>query len=224
MDIVAKTKKGNTIAKFKPEEIEIGKLVPHKQNYRSHPEDQLEHITKSIADNGFYRNIVVAKDNTILAGHGVVEAARKMGVERVPVIRVNISPDDPRALKILIGDNEISKLGEVNDRALTDMLKQIREFHADGLLGTGFTEETLASLIFITRPQSEIGDFNAAAEWAGMPEYEAIPPPLKIIVSFDSVEARADFAKHFGYAFTEQTKSVWWPPKERDDVASVRFE
>jgi hypothetical protein len=52
--------------------IAIKELKPHPRNYRSHPEDQLVHLVNSIKQHGFYRNVVVAKDNTILAGHGVV--------------------------------------------------------------------------------------------------------------------------------------------------------
>ena len=56
------------------ETIDIEKLIPHPDNYKEHPDQQLDHIIRSIEDHGFYRNVVIAKDNTILAGHGVVLA------------------------------------------------------------------------------------------------------------------------------------------------------
>ena len=82
---------------------------------------------------------MVAEDSTILAGHGVVIAAKKMGLKTVPIIRLKVAADDPRALKVLAGDNEIGHLGEVNDRALTDLLKDLQSAE-NGLLGTGYDD------------------------------------------------------------------------------------
>jgi hypothetical protein len=217
------TKKDETL---KIEMVPINELMDHPRNYRTHPDDQLEHIKQSLQDNGFYRNVVIAKDGTILAGHGVRMAARHLGIEEIPVIRLDIEPDSPAALKILTGDNEIANLGERDDRMLTEMLKEINmaESNVNGLLGTGFDEMMLANLVFVTRPASEVADFDEAAHWAGMPDYEEAEEAIKITVSFDSLEDRANFAEVLGLALTEKTKSVWWPPRSRDDVASVRFE
>ena len=71
-------------------QVAISGLRPHPRNYREHPEDQLEHIKASIVENGFYRNVVAARDGTILAGHGVVLAATAMGLRKVPVIRLDL--------------------------------------------------------------------------------------------------------------------------------------
>ena len=60
------------------ERMALTKLKPHPDNYADHPADQIDHIKQSITLFGVYRNIVVSKDNYILAGHGVVEAARSM--------------------------------------------------------------------------------------------------------------------------------------------------
>ena len=57
---------GYPVEQFSPDQ-----LKPHPRNYRDHPQDQIDHLIQSIRENGFYRNVVVANDNTILAGHGV---------------------------------------------------------------------------------------------------------------------------------------------------------
>ena len=119
------------------ETIEVGKLKPHQRNYKEHPEQQLEHIIKSIEEHGFYRNIVIAKDNTILAGHGVVQASKLMGKQKVPVIRLDIDSDSTQALKVLTSDNEIGNLAMVDDRQLSEVLKDILDEELD-LTGTGF--------------------------------------------------------------------------------------
>ena len=100
----------------------VAGLKPHPRNYKEHPESQLVHIMKSIEEHGFYRAVVTANDGTILAGHGVVQAAKKMGLEEVPAISLPVSPEDPRAIKVLVGDNEIGKLGLADDDVLADLL------------------------------------------------------------------------------------------------------
>jgi len=198
-------------------------LKYHPRNYQQHPELQLRHIIKSIETHGFYRNVVTAKDNTILAGHGVIEAALRMGITQVPVIKMDIDPDDPRALKLLTGDNEIGNLAVVNDRMLTELLKEVMGTENLDLTGTGFDADQLSNLLMVTRPAKEIQSKNEAAEWLGMPDWELEPAALRLIVSFANEEDRQEFAKKLGYDFTPKTKSVWYPDRGRDDTSSIEF-
>ena len=209
---------------FVMERVDIKSLKPHPRNYQEHPDDQLDHIIKSIEAHGFYRNIVVARDNTILAGHGVVKAATKMGKKRIPVIRLDIDADDPRALKVMTSDNEINNLADVDDRALTEMLREIMQDDTQGLTGTGFDAEQLAALTMVTRHKSEIEDKNAAAEWLGMPEFEQADKVFKVVVNFESLEDRAAFAEYVGQKFTDKTNSIWFPFKEKRDIMSLKFD
>ncbi len=115
------------ISDFDVEIAKIADLRPHPRNYQGHPDDQLDHLIESIKANRIYRNIVIAQDNVILAGHGVVSAARKMGMDEIPVVRLEFDSDDPRALKVLTGDNEISHLAERDDRVLRAGLDEDEE-------------------------------------------------------------------------------------------------
>jgi ParB-like chromosome segregation protein Spo0J len=214
---------------FLPRRVRIDALKEHPRNYRKHPEDQLKQIMASIEAHGFYRNVVVAKDNTILAGHGIVLAAKKLGKTRVPVIKLDIAADDPRALKVLTSDNEISRLAETDDRALTELLKEILSSATDGLLGTGFNEEQLAALAMVTRPASEMKNMDAAAEWLGMPEYEEGGTPIKLVISFLSEADRDRFValheiKLDKSAIKGTTCSTRWPWTDREDGASIKFD
>jgi hypothetical protein len=200
----------------------IEDLKPHPRNYKTHPEDQIQHICRSIEENGVYRNIVIAKDNTILAGHGVVEACRKLKLKSVPVIELPIKSTSPKAIKLLASDNEVSHLGETNERQLSEILKEIME---DGdLLGTGYDEMMLANLAYVTRPRDEIKDFDEAKEWLGMPEFENTEKYPNITIHFRTMENKLAFQKEIGLEITEKTKSVWWPKEERDDLKSVKYE
>lgn len=60
-------------------------LREHPRNYRKHPASQVAHIAASLTEHGVYRPVVIARDNTILAGHGVVLAARSLGWTEIPV-------------------------------------------------------------------------------------------------------------------------------------------
>ncbi len=182
---------------FKTITVAVADLKQHPRNYQDHPPDQIAEIRASIETHGFYRNVVVANELTTLAGHGVVIAAAEMGRRRIPVIQLDLDPDDPRALKVLTSDNEISRLAVIDDRGLTDLLRDILHTADDGLVGTGFNEEQLTALTFVTRPRDEIGSNDAAAEWAGMPEFEAKPPPVTLTVQFESAEDRLAFVEKF---------------------------
>lgn len=208
---------------FDHEVVGINDVRRHPRNYRTHPDDQIEHIKQSIRENGLYRNIVVARDGTILAGHGVVRAARELGMRTIPVVRLDLDPDDTRALKVLAGDNEIENLAMQDDRALSEILKDISEDDLDDLLGTGFDDMMLANLLFVTRPKHEIEDFDEAAEWVGMPDYESTPEPPKIHVSFRSEEDKQRFIDELELIMIKPD-SCWWPPKERRDPGSLMFE
>ncbi|KKM80761.1 hypothetical protein LCGC14_1336600 [marine sediment metagenome] len=213
-----------TIDDLTPETVAISDLRPHPCNYREHPADQLEHLIASIEEHGLYRPIVIARDNVILAGHGLIAALTKMGRATAPVYRLSIASDGPRALKVLTGDNEIEHLAIQDDRALTEILKELSSIEA--LMGTGFDDMMVASLAFVTRPVSEIADFDAAAEWAGagMPEYDEGQNAIKIVVSFRNAEHRAAFIERLGLDLTPTSRTTWWPPKGREDLASLRFE
>lgn len=175
--------------------VPLADLKPHPRNYRSHPDDQLEHLMQSLREFGWYRNVVTARDHTILAGHGIVLAAAKLGWVDAPVIALDLDPLEPRALKVLAADNFVSHLAVDDDRQLTEMLKELREFDVDALLGTGFDDLSLSAFLMVTRPASEISDFDAAAEWTGMPEFQAVKTGPQLMVEFVDADARARFVE-----------------------------
>lgn len=210
----------------------ISELKPHPKNYQMHPEDQLEHLRQRIKQYGIYREVVIAKeDKTILAGHGIVEAARSMGMTRVPVFELDIKWDSPEAMKLLAGDNEVSHLAIKNDRQLSDMLKDIKE-NGESLLGTGFDEMSLAAFVLTTRTSDEIEDIDAAQEWAGMPGSSDAPERLAMTIYFDSQEdmdalvelAELSPQRTGGAGKGKATPTAWYPHREKNDWASLRIE
>jgi ParB-like chromosome segregation protein Spo0J len=218
--------------------VSLETLKPHERNVKEHPEEQLDRIKASLEALGFTKPIVVAKDGTVLAGHGVMKAAAMLGITQVPVKRLDVGPDDPAALAYMIGDNELGRGAELQDREMAEMLRELQEETGD-ILGTGYDTQMLANLLLVTRSAAEIKDSNQAIEWLGMPEYEQTPLPCKVMVSFDSDVERDKFldgwwspdglkanAVQVGAVVRKRnlsTISLWWPPRPRDDPHSLRF-
>ena len=148
-----------------PTEIVLIKdLKPHPRNYRKHPKEQLNHIVQSIKENKIYRNVVIAKDNTILAGHGVIEGLQILEATEAPCIRLDIEPDSPEALKVLAGDNEIANLANDNTFLLAELLKEVSD-KTNNLIGTGYTDSTLEDLLDSLTKSSEGTEYQE-------PEYQ----------------------------------------------------
>jgi ParB-like chromosome segregation protein Spo0J len=206
---------------FTPEVVDPATLTPHPRNYRSHSPRQLDEIETSIRLHGYYRNVVVARDGTILAGHGVVAASLRMGAKRVPVIRLNVAPDDPKAIKVLVSDNEISNLATVDDRELSEMLRELMT--VDDLAGTGYDEEQLAALLYTTRTNDELMSKDHADEWIGLPDYEGMTKGPQLIVTFDNLEDRQAFIDLVGFQNAhDTTRYIRWPER-REDLSSIKY-
>jgi hypothetical protein len=196
---------------YTTELVALADLKPHPANYREHPEAQRRHIGRSIRAHGFYRNVVVARDGTILAGHGVVDAAREEGLEQIPIVRLDLPPDDPEALKVLTGDNEIARLALADDVQLSELLGRVRETSVDGLLGTGFDEASLAILL---RLAAAHGDPIAPEdEWEGMPDFEQDDRQsvFHATVHFATEE---DADRFFELLGVSRRARFWWPASD----------
>jgi DNA modification methylase len=127
--------------------VALAELKPHPRNDGSHPPAQLDHLKASLTQHGLYRNVVIAQDGTLLAGHGVVQAAQQLGYTHVRAERRPYGPDDPRAIQILLGDNHIARLREQDDRMLAELLQGLAAEDPAALLGTGYDAEALAALV-----------------------------------------------------------------------------
>lgn len=92
------------------EYIDPDKLVPYENNAKQHPDEQVEHIANSIREFGFRQPIVVDADNVVVIGHGRLLAAKKLGLETVPVVRADdLSEAQVKALRL--ADNKTNESG-----------------------------------------------------------------------------------------------------------------
>lgn len=91
----------------KIEQRTVSELIPYAGNSRTHSDAQVAQIAASIKEFGWTSPILVNGDNTIIAGHGRLLAARKLGMEEVPAIVLDhLSKPQQRAL--VIADNQLA--------------------------------------------------------------------------------------------------------------------
>ena len=137
----------------KIEQWPTDKLLPYARNARTHSEDQVAQIAASIAEFGFTNPILAGSDGIIVAGHGRVAAAQKLGLEIVPVVVLDhLTPTQRRAL--VIADNRIAENAGWDDAMLRIELEALMGEGFD-LDITGFDADALAELIAGDEPDNE---------------------------------------------------------------------
>jgi ParB-like chromosome segregation protein Spo0J len=120
--------------------IDIDKIYPYTNNPKKHPEKQINKIASSIKNYGFTVPIVVDEDNEIIAGHGRYEAARKLELEELPVIRRDdLNKAQVKGLRL--ADNKVAE-SEWNYEQLAVEFEEL-EFDDYDLELTGFNEEEI---------------------------------------------------------------------------------
>jgi ParB-like chromosome segregation protein Spo0J len=125
---------------MKIQEIDIEKLIPYARNSRTHSDDQVAQIAASIKEFGWTNPILVDGEAGIIAGHGRLAAARKLGLKKIPVIELShLSPTQKKAL--IIADNKLAlNAGWDNDMLALEFEElNIEGFDLD-LLGFDETE------------------------------------------------------------------------------------
>jgi len=124
----------------------IERLLPYIRNARTHSEAQIAQIAASIAEFGFTAPILAGSDGVIVAGHGRLAAARKLGLATVPVVVLeHLTPNQRRAL--VIADNKIAENAGWDEELLRIELAELQEADFDLAL-TGFDADELLEIMF----------------------------------------------------------------------------
>lgn len=106
------------------EHTPIEDLVPYAANARTHSEDQVSQIAASIKEFGFNNPVLIDIDNGIIAGHGRVMAAMKLGLELVPTVTLDHLSDAERRAYIL-ADNRLALNAGWDDAILATELQRL---------------------------------------------------------------------------------------------------
>ncbi|MGA0927210.1 MAG: DNA methyltransferase [Burkholderiaceae bacterium] len=145
--------------------VSVASLVPYARNSRTHSPQQVDKIAASIREFGFLNPIIVDGENGIIAGHGRVMAAQKLGLADLPVIEASHLTEAQRRAYV-IADNRLAlDAGWDND-----LLKiELQDLDSQGfdLNLTGFSVDEIAN--FLAEPTEGLTDEDA------VPEVPAVP-------------------------------------------------
>jgi ParB-like chromosome segregation protein Spo0J len=144
------------------EQVPVEKLIPYVNNSRTHSEEQVAQIAASIREFGFNNPVLIDKDDTIIAGHGRIQAARKLGLAEVPCVRLEHLTETQRKAYI-IADNRLALNAGWNEELLTI---ELNDLLADGfaLDILGFDSDELKSLLDPVTPTEGLTDEDAVPE------------------------------------------------------------
>jgi hypothetical protein len=200
------------------EVVDVGQLQADPHNRRRHDERNIGMVADSLRQVGAARSIVVDEADLILAGNGVIDAAKQAGITKVRIIdadgteviavrRRGLTDAQKRTLALF--DNRTAELSEWN----FDQLRADRDAGLD--LRPFWTEGEEAML------------FGQTVEptWRGMPsfEHEDTTAYRTIRVHFANQEDLDAFAKLIDQTVTEETKYLWFPKADTDPHIAHQF-
>ena len=122
----------------------VDKLIPYARNSRTHNDEQVAQIMASIKEFGFTNPILIGSDNVIIAGHGRLLAAQRLGMTEVPVI---VLPDltETQRRALVIADNRIALNAGWDEKMLALEIGELKDEDFD-LTNLGFTDDELTAL------------------------------------------------------------------------------
>jgi len=181
----------------------IDELVPYINNAKIHPPKQVEMIAASIKEFGFNNPILTDGENGIIAGHGRLEAAKKLGMAKVPVIELaHLSETQKKAY--ILADNRIAENADWNDELLSLELGGLQEIDFNLDL-TGFDGKEIDKILTLDRN-------NPYTRKVEAPVYEP---------SGEKPEIEELFNDSKTFDLIEQIKQSSLPQKEKDFLISA---
>ena len=138
----------------------VEKLIPYAKNARTHSDEQVAQIAGSIKEFGFNNPILVDKDNSVIAGHGRLMAARKLGMDKVPIVELQHLTESQRKAYVL-ADNRIALNSGWDTSMLSLELQDLKDDIDLSLLG--FDPDELDALL------------NPIEETEGLTDEDAVP-------------------------------------------------
>lgn len=143
------------------EYIEVSKLIPYANNARTHDDNQVTQIASSIREFGFNNPILIDDNYGIIAGHGRLMAAKKLGLLEAPTIKLSHLSDAQRKAYIL-ADNRIAMNSGWDNELLALELKDLDDNIDLSLLG--FDADELSALLNPVELTDGLTDEDAVPE------------------------------------------------------------
>ncbi len=129
---------------FPPIKAKINDLVPYARNSRTHSEEQVTQIASSIREFGFTNPVIIDNQNNIIAGHGRVLAAKKLGIDEVPCVVVT-GWTEAQKKAYVIADNKLALNAGWDEKMLSLEFDELQELGFDLDL-TGFSGDEILAI------------------------------------------------------------------------------
>lgn len=136
----------------------INELKPYENNSRTHDESQIKQICESIKEYGWTNPVLIDEKGMIIAGHGRVEAGKKLDIKEVPCIVLSGLTEAQKA-GYVIADNKMALNAGWNEELLKTELENLKELDFDLEL-TGFNIDELDELFKEDEEEQEIVEDN----------------------------------------------------------------
>jgi hypothetical protein len=156
-------------------------LIPYARNSRTHSPEQIAQIAASIKEFGFLNPIIIDGENGIIAGHGRVMAAQKLGIDELPCVEAKHLTEAQRKAYV-ITDNKLALNADWDHKLLELEIEELKSLDFDlEILGWGenlpeFTQEIDYSILDDDQDEDykkEIEDMASGVKKAIQIEFEA---------------------------------------------------
>ena len=151
---------------FNHEIIDIESIIPFAMNSRLHSDAQVAQLAASIREFGFTNPVLIDEAKNLIAGHGRVMAARKLGLKSVPAILVT-GLDERKRRALVIADNKLAMNATWDEDVLKNELQDLAGDFGELM---GFSEEELEAMLQeATQIEDGLTDEDAVPELAAEP-------------------------------------------------------
>jgi DNA modification methylase len=152
----------NTVPAMAIEPMPVSRLRPYPGNARTHSKKQIRQIADSIQRFGFTNPVLIGKDGEIIAGHGRVEAAKLIGIESVPTVRL-AHLDAAQRRAYVLADNKLALNAGWDQELLAIELQGLMALDFD-IEVTGFSPSEIDVVLDEAREAAPHGPTKAEAE------------------------------------------------------------
>lgn len=126
----------------------VSDLIPYVNNARTHNEENVIKLASSIKEFGFMAPIIISEDGGVIAGHGRLMAAKKLGLEKVPCV-VESHLSDIQRKGYILADNRLALDSGWDDELLKMEMQTLNDVGFDMKL-TGFDEDEINNLLKVS--------------------------------------------------------------------------
>mgnify|MGYP003287191320 CR=1 FL=1 len=169
--------------KMKYEMRNVDELIPYARNARTHSPEQVTKLASSIKEFGFINPVIISDDGGVLAGHGRIMAAKKLGIEKVPCV-IESHLTDAQKKAYILADNRLALDAGWDEEMLKLELNELKDLCFDIEL-TGFEEKELNQLV------------SSENEEMKLPDEVDFKQDLEIIISCESPEQQESLFNEF---------------------------